>query len=407
MITLLPPYYVAQEVTQDDLVVASIAWGFTLGFGWLTSSSAIKQTRQAYRRSGWDVLRNSYIWMLWLEIVVCLVFSIICWLHLKGTIPPSFAFYFCILTLWALQVQFLLQIIINRCGILLRDKKHVWRLKVGVAIVITAINISVYTIWIPARLQISQEYIWINEWWDRCEKGFYLLIDAALNIYFIRIVQRNLVQNGLQKYRTLVHFNIFIIGFSLGMDVLIIGTMSLKNTFVYMQFHPLAYTVKLKIEISMADLIVKIAKARNATNHGHSDRYVADPSSSNPMGSKTIDATASRHGTKISSHKPLGVSGTRRDRGNSIELSDITPEDASLARDLESGDKHGIYTTREVRIEFEESSHQSEGRGPSSEEQSTSQREEVGEEDTRPIIGPHGGGVVHVWNAPHDGHLRR
>ncbi|KAI1493571.1 hypothetical protein F5X96DRAFT_169522 [Biscogniauxia mediterranea] len=346
MITLLPPYYVKDEVTPDDLIVASIAWGFTLGFGWLTTCSAIRQTRLAYRRSGWGVCRNSYIWMIWLELMVCLSFSIICWLYLKGTIPPSFAFYFCILTLWALQVQFLLQIIINRCAILLTDKKHVRRLKIGVAIVITAINISVYTIWIPARLEISEEYIWINVWWDRCEKCLYLLIDGILNIYFIRIVQRNLIHNGLQKYKTLVHFNIFIIGFSLGMDVLIIGTMSLNNTFVYMQFHPLAYTVKLKIEISMADLIVKIAKARNAANHGNGGRYLLNYNNPNAIRCNTTTAaTASRHDTKMSAHNPT-VS-QDEDRGKTIELSDIrTPEDddSSLARDLENGDKHGIYT---------------------------------------------------------------
>lgn len=97
---------------------------------------------------------------------------------------------------------------------------------------ITAINISVYTIWVPARLQISPRYIWINEWWDRCEKGLYLIIDAGLNIYFIRVVQRNLIEGGLEKYRSLVQFNKFIICFSLSMDVLIIAMMSLQNTFV-------------------------------------------------------------------------------------------------------------------------------------------------------------------------------
>jgi hypothetical protein len=55
----------------------------------------------------------------------------------------------------------------------------------------------------------------------------------------------------------------FIIGFSLSMDVLIIAMMSLRNTFVYMQFHPLAYTVKLHIEMSMADLIGKIARDKH------------------------------------------------------------------------------------------------------------------------------------------------
>ena len=143
-------------------------------------------------------------------------------------------------TLWALQVQFLLQIIINRCSILLPNKRFAWRLKVGTAVIITAINITVYNIWVPARLQISERYIYINEWWDRIEKVFYLIIDSLLNIYFITIVQRNLVQNGLEKYRRLVLWNKFLIGFSLSMDVLIICMMSLSNTFVCAPLSPSA-----------------------------------------------------------------------------------------------------------------------------------------------------------------------
>ncbi|KAH8661128.1 hypothetical protein BGZ61DRAFT_432871 [Ilyonectria robusta] len=238
MITLLSPHFVPQEVTEDDLALASLAWGFTIGFGWLTTWTAMKQTKRIYERRGLLVFRSAYVWMIWLEILVCLIFSIICWLHLKGIIPPSFAFFFCIHHITA------------------------YRLKVGVAVLITAVNISVYNIWIPARLQISERYIWINEWWDRIEKVIYLLVDGALNFYFIRVVQHNLVANGLTKYKSLVKFNMCIVGFSLSMDVLIISMMSLHNTFVYMQFHPFAYIVKLKIEMSMADLIGKIARQR-------------------------------------------------------------------------------------------------------------------------------------------------
>ena len=39
----------------------------------------------------------------------------------------------------------------------------------------------------------------------------------------------------------------------------------------YMQFHPLAYIVKLRIEMSMADLIAKIAKSKN--NQHSTDKY--------------------------------------------------------------------------------------------------------------------------------------
>lgn len=108
MITLIPSTYVAQQVTRTDMNVASICWGFTLGFGFLTTWEAIRQSLRAR-----DPLRSIYIWMIWMELFVCLAFSIICWIHLDGGIPPryviympladlllilphSFAFYFCI-----------------------------------------------------------------------------------------------------------------------------------------------------------------------------------------------------------------------------------------------------------------------------------------------------------------------
>lgn len=183
------------------------------------------------------------------------------------------------MTLWVLQIQLLLQIIINRIALLMMTPKLANRLKWGVAGFILLINISVYCIWVPARLQISDKYIHINNIWDRIEKTIYLIVDGGLNAYFIWLVQAKLVSQGLQKYRPLFKFNIFIVCFSLAMDVsqslaqrltfispdllqvMLIGTMSLKNSFVYMQFHPVAYIVKLNIEMTMADLIIKIVRS--------------------------------------------------------------------------------------------------------------------------------------------------
>ncbi|KXH34728.1 hypothetical protein CNYM01_06152 [Colletotrichum nymphaeae SA-01] len=372
MMTLLSPHFKLEEVSEDDMVIASLAWGFTLGFGWLTVWTAIKQTTAMYRRQGDRIYRNSYIWMIWLEILVCTIFSIICWLHLKGIIPPSFAFYFCILTTWALQVQFLLQIIINRCAILLTNQKRAWRLKVGVAVLITAINISVYNIWVPARLQISERYIEINEWWDRCEKVIYLIVDGALNIYFVRIVQKNLVTHGLTKYKRLTQFNMFIIGFSLSMDVLIIAMMSLNNTFVYMQFHPLAYMVKLKIEMSMAELIGKVARKRDlgilsAADFNGNNRDSYQPSEyslqlptyarGRPVGG--IDATISsqppnpielNNVTKPKIPALRGVNVAAVSSGPSSRRPSIG---AANATDADGQPKMAIYRTREVVVEIE------------------------------------------------------
>ena len=64
------------------------------------------------------------------------------------------------------------------------------------------------------------------------------------------------------------------------------GMMFLRNDFVYNQVHPVAYIVKLNIEMTMADLIGKIARNRHCgimavgdIATGPSDLTSSDPSS--------------------------------------------------------------------------------------------------------------------------------
>jgi hypothetical protein len=52
--------------------------------------------------------------------------------------------------------------------------------------------------------------------------------------------------------------------------VLLIAMMSLPNDIVYLQFHPLAYLVKLHIEMNMAELITKVVKASNPNGYDYS-----------------------------------------------------------------------------------------------------------------------------------------
>jgi hypothetical protein len=152
-------------------------------------------------------------------------------------------------TYWSIQVQLLPQVIINRIAIIDSNTRRIRLDKYSVAIIVTVINISVYCIWIPTRLQISHEYLQVNNIWDRCEKTIYLVIDASLNWRFIWTVRKNLVKIGLEKYRSLMHVNIAIVILSLSMgckewtslsepylllslQVLIIAMMNLRNTFV-------------------------------------------------------------------------------------------------------------------------------------------------------------------------------
>lgn len=54
-----------------------------------------------------------------------------------------------------------------------------------------------------------------------------------------------------------------------------------------MQFHPLAYIVKLKIELSMADLIAKIARSRE-TNDNHGSYFVRSRSDGTRAGANAM-----------------------------------------------------------------------------------------------------------------------
>lgn len=123
-----------------------------------------------------------------------------------------------------------------------------------------------------------------------------------------------------------------------------------------MQFHPLAYIVKLNIEMSMADLIRRIARKRhnNAYNNGAGD----SSSSSN------YHASLRSRGTSISKQNSnkvkecsdrLGI--TARAEFNSIVRPDAAyTVGATADHCVESGlcSSQNIYTTREFCIDFEE-----------------------------------------------------
>ncbi|KAF2866306.1 hypothetical protein BDV95DRAFT_505159 [Massariosphaeria phaeospora] len=250
----VPATFRNEPITLSDIIIASIVWILTVVNVFIAIWLGYRQTRASR-----SPLRSVYVWLIWLELLASFSMGLECILHLLKIIRPSFAFYVTILFWWCIQVQLLLQIIINRIRVIVPDRRRSKHIMIGTAAMVTVINISVFTIWIPARLQISNSYKLVNDIWDRVEKVLYLIIDAALNWYFLKVVKANLINNGLQKYNKLLRFNQRIIVLSLLMDVMIIAAMSIPNSFVYIQFHPLAYLVKLNIEMTMANLIKRIA----------------------------------------------------------------------------------------------------------------------------------------------------
>ncbi|KAI5196469.1 hypothetical protein E4T39_07780 [Aureobasidium subglaciale] len=323
------------EITSEtDLSIVSITWGFTLGFGFLTTWTAMKQTRHMWKRRNGH-LNHPYIWMVWAELASSLALSILCWLVLQGPLTLNL---FAILALWVIQVHCLFQIIINRVSILMVNRKRATQLKIGTAIGILLVNISVFCIWIPAKLEVNDTYEKLNVVWDRIEKVIILIVDAALNAYFMRVVRQQLIKPGLTKYQPLVRFNLYMIVLSLAMDCLIIGQylivrlvsinvadshpgmLSLKNPLVYLmsaqQYLKGVSTdlcnsiVKLKIEMSMAELIAHVARNQDVGpvrfNH---------PESSNG----TINAKGYTFNTTTSQSK----------RG-SVQKAPASPEDVEL-----------------------------------------------------------------------------
>ncbi|CAI6339291.1 unnamed protein product [Periconia digitata] len=246
------------ETTSQDFQIAALAAGFSLGYGVLTVWEAIKQTRRNR-----NPLRSVYIYMIWGELLANISIGVLGWLFLQGIFGPTVPVLFFILFSWVLQIQFLMQIIINRIALIAEHRGTVRKIKYGTAILITLVNLSVFCIWIPAHLSppASPLYVKLNNVWDKIEKVVILLVDAGLNYYFLRIVKLRLVeQHRLTKYSPLVAFNAKLMILSISMDGLLIGLMFLRNPVVYVMFHPVVYLVKLNIEMSMASLITHVAK---------------------------------------------------------------------------------------------------------------------------------------------------
>ncbi|KAF5022069.1 hypothetical protein F66182_5896 [Fusarium sp. NRRL 66182] len=255
---LIPPWFEHHEPTCQDLAIVSIAWGMALC---LTVFGLIRVCVQTYHQWKRAHRVTTYMVLIWLELVASSIIGGLAWGYVGGTIRPGFLIYFFLLFLWVFQIHCIMQIIVNRIALLAVSPTIVRRLKWGIFIVLALINISVFCVWIPARLQISQTYVRINNIWDRIEKGIFAVIDLALNFYFVYLVRSSLISYGLTKYVVLYRVNLVMVAISISMDLLIIGAMSLRNTFLYVEFHPLAYLVKLHIELSMAELIAKIVKA--------------------------------------------------------------------------------------------------------------------------------------------------
>ncbi|KAH7324122.1 hypothetical protein B0I35DRAFT_475390 [Stachybotrys elegans] len=242
----------------------NIFFGITIGFFILTCAKAGQQSFSIFKRKG--SFLNLYVWMVWTLLLTNLFQALLYWLHIRRNERPRLGFLFGSVILWTLQIQLALQIIANRLGLIMANKKRVKHLKVSISVILSTLTIAVACVWIPARLTASEKMLRINAVLDRTGKVIYLLMDLGLNSAFLHIVRHELIARGLTKYKLLFNFNVCAVVVSLSMDILIIAMMSLPSDFLYAMFHPVAYGIKLVIEITMADLIAKIVRSQHELN---------------------------------------------------------------------------------------------------------------------------------------------
>ncbi|KAF4455766.1 hypothetical protein F53441_1965 [Fusarium austroafricanum] len=261
--------------------LASIYYGLFLGVFIFTTAKAISQTRAIWKRT--HSLHNAYLYMIWTETVVNFVFALITFLYLNGIIPNNLGFLLATVILWSIQTQLLPQIIANRVSLIMLNRQRARHLRWGLVAIILCVNVAVCYIFTVAHLDTatpSQKHV--NMIFEKFEKSFFLIVDLALNLYFLYLVRFRLIADGLNKYWRLFNFNSGMVFISTSMDILLLGFLSLPNPYLYVQFAPLAYIIKLYIELLMANLISKVVRG-NTRSQGEG-WYSSSGAKSNPTG---------------------------------------------------------------------------------------------------------------------------
>ncbi|OAA74753.1 hypothetical protein LEL_08334 [Akanthomyces lecanii RCEF 1005] len=163
---------------------------------------------------------------------------------------------------WILQTQLLTQIIANRVAFLMLNKSKARRMKIGLVVMVFAVNISAAWFWNRGQWpNASPRAVQLMKTIERAEKAFFLMLDMGLSLIFLYMVRFRLISLGLVKYWRLFYFNIAAICLSTTMDALFVGMLSLPSPYLYVQFAPVAYIVKLHVELTMAALIAQVVQS--------------------------------------------------------------------------------------------------------------------------------------------------
>jgi hypothetical protein len=103
-------------------------------------------------------------------------------------------------------------------------------MKWGLFVAVGSINIAVYVIWISAHMpSATPSNVTLNMIFEKAEKSFFLVVDLALNLYFLYLVRFRLIKDGLTKYWRLFKANAALVVLSTSMDICLLGFLSLSD----------------------------------------------------------------------------------------------------------------------------------------------------------------------------------
>ncbi|KAG7072708.1 hypothetical protein JMJ76_0005555 [Colletotrichum scovillei] len=136
-------------------------------------------------------------------------------------------------------------------------------MKITLFTIVGIMNIFVMSVMFPMQATRPKLGLRIQRFYSPIDKILSLLIDLSLNSVFLRKLQRELIDNGLVKYRLLFFLTIAAIVVSLSMDISLIVVVFLSNPYLYASIHPTVYSIKLAIEMMMADFIARVVQEQH------------------------------------------------------------------------------------------------------------------------------------------------
>ncbi|KAG7054416.1 hypothetical protein JMJ77_0001483 [Colletotrichum scovillei] len=199
-------------------ITSSIWLGTVIGLTILNAGKVIEQTLQIYSKI--RSFTSLYSWMIVGLLLANISQAVIDWLYIRGDVAGSLGFSGAGTVLWIIQTQRAPQIIANRLGLIIANKRKTKIMKITLFTIVGIMNIFVMSVMFPMQATRPKLGLRIQR--------FYSPIDKILTLKISLIV-----------------------------------VVFLSNPYLYASIHPTVYSIKLAIEMMMADFIARVVQEQH------------------------------------------------------------------------------------------------------------------------------------------------